>query len=43
MEFLLVALIVLIPLALAVGGIALIANALESIRETKRKYGKKNN
>jgi hypothetical protein len=41
MEFLLVALIVLIPLAFAVAGLALIVNAIESIQETRRKYGKR--
>lgn len=34
MEFLLILIVIMLPLALAVGGIALIVNAMQSIRET---------
>ena len=34
MEFLLILIVIMLPLALVVGGIALIVNAMQSIRET---------
>jgi hypothetical protein len=41
MELIVIALVFILPLAFLAIGMALVVNAIESVKETKEKYGRK--